>query len=92
MKFHVVAASDMLSKNLDPTFPHNTLGHDGLLLPLDPKQEVKEAVLINTLDSQPYNEEISSVEIVEEVVGDNIANVTEEKKLTKPKGRPAKAQ
>lgn len=51
MKLHIVAASDILDKGLDPSFPYNQLGHDGLLVVPSPDEKVLPAIIISGGDS-----------------------------------------
>jgi hypothetical protein len=55
MKLHVVAASEILSKGLDPYFPHSQLGEDGLLVVPTETRSAPPAILISEVkqESQP---------------------------------------
>ena len=47
MKLHIVAASDILDKGLDLSFPYNQLGDDGLLVMPSPDEKVLPAIVIS---------------------------------------------
>lgn len=56
MKLHVVAASDILQKGLDLSFPHSELGEDGLLVP--PFQSEKAVPAIVVLEPKVIQEPV----------------------------------
>lgn len=49
MKLHVAAGADILNKGLDPSFPHNQLGADGLLVVPSPVEKVQPPITIPEL-------------------------------------------
>jgi len=63
MKLHVVAASEILSKNLDPFFPHSQLGTDGLLVASKAKTIETPAVLVSepevVVESTPVQNQVT---------------------------------
>lgn len=72
MKLHLVAASDIISKGLDPSFPHSDIGTDGLLA--GPSQvEVPAAPVVTTTT---VTVEVVPVQ-VEEPVADDMLVVSE---------------
>lgn len=52
MKLHIVAGSDIVNKGLDPSFPHNQLGEDGLLVVPSPVEKVLPAISIPEIASK----------------------------------------
>lgn len=75
MKLHLVAAADIISKGLDPSYPHSDIGSDGLLV--GPLLVVEEPIA--TVDL-PIPEEVPEVvpAQVEEPVVDDILVAPEE--------------
>jgi hypothetical protein len=63
MKFHVVAASDIIQKGLDLSYPHNTLGQDGLLEPLPVNEVLVPAIIFPA--PQSIQDTIADTEISE---------------------------
>lgn len=47
MKLHVVAASDIINKGLDLSFPHSELGEDGLLVPPPLVEKAVPAIVVS---------------------------------------------
>lgn len=70
MKFHIKAASDILSKGLDPSHPYNVLGNDGMLaLPSTPEEVPTSAVVsvsAPVVEEPPVPETTTTVEPIQE--------------------------
>lgn len=74
MKLHVVAASDIINKGLDLSYPHNELGPDGLLVQSFHTEKVESAIFVSApsaLESvqettDVLTEKLEPVEILEQ--------------------------
>jgi hypothetical protein len=79
MKLHVVAASDIINKGLDLSFPHSELGADGLLVYPSVKESGIPAIVVSELtnvlvqDIKP--EAVETPELVTEPVVVNAPTV-----------------
>ena len=107
MKLHLVAASDIISKGLDPSYPHSDIGADGMLvgtiLVVDPvaavvlplPEEVPEVVPAQVEEPVVDGILVTPEEVPAEdepmAVDEKVVESSEEKKTAKPKGRPPKA-
>lgn len=82
MKLHVVAASEILSKNLDPFFPHNQLGEDGLLVAQSQQESESPAVFVSAVKTEPVSIETSeSTKASQEEVVEPLNDLNQEPKL-----------
>lgn len=52
MKLHIVAASEILSKGLDPYYPYSQLGEDGLLVVPTQTRSAPPAILISEVEQE----------------------------------------
>ena len=82
MKLHLVAASEILSKNLDPFFPHNQLGEDGLLVAQSQQESEPPAVFISTVEAESVTIETpENTEAPQEQVAEPLNDLNQEPKL-----------
>lgn len=93
MKLHVVAASDIIQKGLDLSFPHSNLGEDGLLVPPPLVEKMVPAIVVSAPEviqepvdvPPPVDKQLEPVEVPELVnqssqEGLDVPVIEEEKK------------
>jgi hypothetical protein len=90
MKFHIAAASDIINKGLDLSYPHNNLGADGLLA--QPFQEVAVDTVISSFETKKEQETVQPTMALTDALEEKHVEVAvDDKKVVKSsKGKAQK--